>query len=39
MLFPLTSNAKKCADFKTQKEAQDWYEKRKKNPVKQDGKV
>ncbi|WP_040331053.1 excalibur calcium-binding domain-containing protein [Acinetobacter rudis] len=31
MLFPLTSYAKKCADFKTQKEAQDWYEKRKKS--------
>lgn len=29
-LFPIHSYAKKCADFNTQKEAQAWYEKRKK---------
>ncbi|MCY6411175.1 excalibur calcium-binding domain-containing protein [Acinetobacter sp. VNH17] len=30
MLIPLSIYAKKCADFGTQKEAQTWYEQRKK---------
>jgi len=30
-LLSFQSYAKKCADFKTQKEAQPWYEQRKKS--------
>lgn len=31
MLLPIMSHAKKCADFKTQQEAQKWYEERKRS--------